>query len=96
MALVAPHTCRSELARDEREGAAFIQADPVIVDVHREQARSYKVYATLVNLCATSEVGAICMLIGKDRSHASIVRFWLREQTCSISAATASPIRKAP
>jgi hypothetical protein len=34
-------SCRSELAREERNSAAFIQADRVIVNVHREQARSY-------------------------------------------------------
>jgi hypothetical protein len=33
--------CRSELARDGYEDAAFIQAALVIVNVHREQARSY-------------------------------------------------------
>lgn len=51
---------------------------------------------TLANPRATSEVGAICMLIGKDRSHGSIVRLRVREQTESISAATAFPTRKAP
>ncbi|MNR59799.1 hypothetical protein D3C85_1811350 [compost metagenome] len=35
-------TCRSELARDELEGDAFIQTTRVIVNVHREQARSYR------------------------------------------------------
>ena len=34
--------CRSELAREELTGAAFIQETRVIVDVFREQARSYK------------------------------------------------------
>ena len=34
--------CRSELARDGPEGDAFIQTTRVIVDVHREQARSYR------------------------------------------------------
>ncbi|CAI8954194.1 hypothetical protein EMIT0P43_60124 [Pseudomonas jessenii] len=34
--------CRSELAREELEGAAFIQTALVIVNVHREQARSYR------------------------------------------------------
>ncbi|WP_294284675.1 hypothetical protein, partial [Pseudomonas sp.] len=33
--------CRSELAREELTGAAFIQETRVIVDVFREQARSY-------------------------------------------------------
>jgi hypothetical protein len=37
---VAP--CRSELARDEPENAAGYQASRVIVDDHREQARSYR------------------------------------------------------
>jgi len=34
--------CRSELAREELTGAALIQETRVIVDVFREQARSYK------------------------------------------------------
>ncbi|WP_218061244.1 hypothetical protein, partial [Pseudomonas sp. 24 E 13] len=34
--------CRSELAREKLTGAAFIQEARVIVDVFREQARSYK------------------------------------------------------
>ncbi|OPK06070.1 hypothetical protein BZ163_33515 [Pseudomonas sp. VI4.1] len=34
-------TCRSELAREGLKGDAFIQTIRVIVDVHREQARSY-------------------------------------------------------
>jgi hypothetical protein len=34
--------CRSELAREKRKGNAFIQTARVFVDVHREQARSYK------------------------------------------------------
>ncbi|CAN2970661.1 hypothetical protein METHPM2_1760009 [Pseudomonas sp. PM2] len=33
--------CRSELAREKLTGAAFIQRARVIVDVFREQARSY-------------------------------------------------------
>ncbi|MNY15521.1 hypothetical protein D3C86_1487380 [compost metagenome] len=33
--------CRSELARDGYEGTELIQAALVIVNVHREQARSY-------------------------------------------------------
>jgi hypothetical protein len=37
-----PPTCRSELARDEFTGDAFIQPARVIVQFHREQARSYK------------------------------------------------------
>ncbi|MCY1374225.1 hypothetical protein D9M69_615520 [compost metagenome] len=36
------HPCRSELARDEPENAAGCQASRVIVDDHRERARSYK------------------------------------------------------
>ncbi|WP_312833240.1 hypothetical protein, partial [Pseudomonas lactis] len=39
--------CRSELAREKRSGAAFIQEDRVIVDVFREQARSYTRVASL-------------------------------------------------
>jgi hypothetical protein len=34
--------CRSELARDGLKDDAFIQTKRVNVDVHREQARSYK------------------------------------------------------
>jgi hypothetical protein len=33
--------CGSEPARDKRQYTAFIQDTNVIVDVHREQARSY-------------------------------------------------------
>jgi len=35
-------TCRSEPARDEIEDAAGYQVSRVIVDDHREQARSYR------------------------------------------------------
>ena len=34
--------CRSELAREKLTGTALIQEARVIVDVSREQARSYK------------------------------------------------------
>ncbi|VVO99580.1 hypothetical protein PS838_02745 [Pseudomonas fluorescens] len=34
--------CRSELAREKRPDNAFIQTERATVDVHREQARSYK------------------------------------------------------
>jgi len=34
--------CRSELARDERRDNSGIQLPSVIVDDHREQARSYR------------------------------------------------------
>ena len=34
--------CRSELARDKPEGAAMLRIHRVIVDDHREQARSYR------------------------------------------------------
>ena len=34
--------CRSELAREGLQSTAYIQAALVIVNVHREQARSYK------------------------------------------------------
>jgi hypothetical protein len=33
--------CGSEPARDKRKGTAFIQVANVIVNVHREQARSH-------------------------------------------------------
>jgi hypothetical protein len=38
--------CRSELAREKLTGAAFIQEARVIVDVFREQARSYSIRAS--------------------------------------------------
>ncbi|AZF07212.1 hypothetical protein C4J94_4474 [Pseudomonas sp. R5-89-07] len=34
--------CRSELARENCKGTAFIQASRVIVNDFREQARSYR------------------------------------------------------
>ncbi|GAB6405016.1 hypothetical protein PMHK_24440 [Pseudomonas sp. MHK4] len=34
--------CRSELAREGRKGAVFNLAARVIVNLHREQARSYR------------------------------------------------------
>ncbi len=34
--------CRSELAREKPEGAAYSKHTSVIVDVLREQARSYR------------------------------------------------------
>src|SRR5689334_4833807 len=34
--------CRSELAREKRQGNAFKQQARVFVHVHREQARSYR------------------------------------------------------
>ncbi len=40
---MGPIPCRSELAREKLIGAAFIQEARVIVDVFREQARSYRV-----------------------------------------------------
>jgi len=39
--------CRSELAREKLTGTAFIQEARVIVDVFREQARSYRERCTL-------------------------------------------------
>ncbi len=45
-------SCRSELAREKLTGAAFIQAARVIVDVFREQARSYSVCACR-SVCAS-------------------------------------------
>jgi len=36
------YTCRSEPAREERKSTAFIQAARVIVEIHREQACSYR------------------------------------------------------
>ena len=38
-----PHAlCRSELAREEPEGGALILMPRIIVNVFREQARSYR------------------------------------------------------
>jgi len=34
--------CRSEPAREKLKGTTFLQDSRVIVDVHREQARSYR------------------------------------------------------
>ncbi|PAM84237.1 hypothetical protein CES87_06515 [Pseudomonas sp. ERMR1:02] len=39
--LIQVALCRSELAREEFEGDAFIQTARVIVHAHREQACSY-------------------------------------------------------
>ncbi|MNE29858.1 hypothetical protein D3C80_1233530 [compost metagenome] len=44
--------CRSELARDARESAAFTQAALVNVNVHREQARSYRGREQSVECCS--------------------------------------------
>jgi hypothetical protein len=41
--------CRSELAREGREGAVFIQAALVIVNLHREQARSHRFRCAEIN-----------------------------------------------
>jgi hypothetical protein len=41
--LVTVFSCRSELAREEPVGNAFIQNARVIVNDHREQARSYRI-----------------------------------------------------
>ncbi|MVW85337.1 hypothetical protein EI969_05135 [Pseudomonas sp. PB101] len=51
---------------------------------------------TLANPHPTSEVGAICMLIGRDRSHGSIVRFRGPEQTGPLSAIMAFTTRNTP
>ncbi|PNB71335.1 hypothetical protein C1X64_25325 [Pseudomonas sp. GW456-E7] len=36
--------CRSELAREKPESTAGCQASRIIVDLHREQARSYRLF----------------------------------------------------
>ena len=74
----------------------FIQTARVIVDVHREQARSYRGCANLANPRPTSEVGAICTLIGRDRRHGSIVRSGVDEQTETLIAVTAFITRELP
>ncbi|MNO05895.1 hypothetical protein D3C81_2274560 [compost metagenome] len=44
--------CRSELAREELKDNACIQDERVIVNDHREQARSYRVGASYVGISA--------------------------------------------
>ncbi|MNL43662.1 hypothetical protein D3C87_1661850 [compost metagenome] len=46
-----PEHCRSELAREKRPDNAIIQAGHVIVDVHREQARSYRDFRWVSEAC---------------------------------------------
>jgi hypothetical protein len=41
--------CGSEPARDELEGNALIQKIRVIVNVHREQARSHKMQLSFID-----------------------------------------------
>ncbi|CAN2966786.1 hypothetical protein METHPM2_1150008 [Pseudomonas sp. PM2] len=43
--------CRSELARENPTGAALTQEARVIVDVFREQARSYMGYSAYPQRC---------------------------------------------
>lgn len=38
---ITARLCRSEIAREKLKDTAFIQYGRVIVDAHREQARSY-------------------------------------------------------
>ncbi|GAB6406231.1 hypothetical protein PMHK_36590 [Pseudomonas sp. MHK4] len=45
-----PNHCRSELAREKPEDAAWHQAPRVIVDHHREQARPYSVCVGIVRV----------------------------------------------
>jgi len=99
--LIAPSLCRSEPARDEIKDAAGYQVPRVIVDDHREQTERRPAAptgsaCTLAKPGATSEVGAICMLIGRDRSHGAIVRFRGAEQTETLSATQAFTTRKTP
>lgn len=49
--------CRSELAREERKGTALNQDARVIVDVLREQARSYS-EGLRTSLCSVLAPGA--------------------------------------
>jgi len=64
--------CRSELARDEFKDDAFIQATRVNVNVHREQARSYKdrlnplVLLNLERECSMFESAEIAHVIDKE------------------------------
>ena len=56
-----PYACRSELAREKPIGAAFIQETRVIVDVLREQARSYqRITDRLETESLGSQFAAIC------------------------------------
>ncbi|PTR27145.1 hypothetical protein C8K63_103401 [Pseudomonas sp. GV085] len=54
--------CRSELAREELEDTAFIQDGSVIVNAHREQARSYKVISGYyrTSSSSTSNTSTLC------------------------------------
>ncbi|WP_218187592.1 hypothetical protein, partial [Pseudomonas sp. NBRC 111137] len=54
--------CRSELAREELTGAALIQEASVIVDVFREQARSYRGLSSSPHLTGLS--GKNCVVSG--------------------------------
>ena len=47
--------CRSELAREKPEGTAGCQAPRIIVDLHREQARSYRLFK--VTRCKSGTIG---------------------------------------
>src|SRR5690606_13452898 len=56
----APSPCRSEHARDEPENAAGHQTPHVIVDDHREQARSHRGYVADSDQClATRSLGSL-------------------------------------
>ncbi len=60
-----PFFCRSELAREEPEGAAFIQEARVIVNDHREQARSY-IFTTQVGYQAAV---LLLLILGAPLNH---------------------------
>jgi hypothetical protein len=66
--------CRSEPARDEFEGSAFFQTARVIVQVHREQARSYSGYwigvALLILTHLYREASFRAHGAGPERGHA--------------------------
>jgi hypothetical protein len=78
---VTPQTmeipCRSEPARDERAGNGFFQAACVIVQVHREQARSHK---GLVAFQMAAVEGSNC----RCANQISSCNHWLNACNCGI------------
>ena len=54
--------CRSELAREKLIGAAFIQEARVIVEVFREQARSYRGQYSHTQNAQRPPEGGLCVV----------------------------------
>jgi hypothetical protein len=69
--------CRSELAREKPIGAVFIQETRVIVDVFREQARSYtcglSTVALLEFLLAAARAGIVATYVLQRIAHRLLV-----------------------